>query len=132
MYSSYLWWRIHKVEGQQVLDAQRLEQQHGVGQVGALDLGHGGGEQLVLVLALRVQAEGAARARAARAARPLPRVGLAHRVDLPIICIYTIRTQFNSKSSNKSLLVNMYVVIVVTCYMSSNIRLSLHITSQAI
>ncbi|CAG9793658.1 unnamed protein product [Diatraea saccharalis] len=51
----YLRRRVHEVEGEQVLDAERLEQQHGVGEVGALYLGHGGGQQLALVLPLRVQ-----------------------------------------------------------------------------
>jgi len=47
--------RVHEVEEQQVLHAQRLEQQHHVGQVGPLDLRDGGGQHLVLVGALRVQ-----------------------------------------------------------------------------
>ena len=32
--------RVHEVELEQVVDVQRLEQQHDVGEVGALDLGH--------------------------------------------------------------------------------------------
>lgn len=43
------------MEEQQVLDPQRLEQQHHVGQVGPLDLWDGGGEHLVLVGALGVE-----------------------------------------------------------------------------
>ncbi len=45
-----LWRRIHEVELEQVLHAQGLEQEHDVGEVGALDLGDGGGEQLLPVL----------------------------------------------------------------------------------
>lgn len=48
-------WGVHEVELQQVLHAQRLEQKHHVGQVGALDLGDGGGQQLILVRTLGVQ-----------------------------------------------------------------------------
>lgn len=47
--------RVHEVELQQVLHAQGLEQQHHVGQVGPLYLGHGGGQQLILVSTLRVE-----------------------------------------------------------------------------
>lgn len=47
-------WRIHEVEEQQVLHAQRLQQQHHVSQVCALDLRDGGGQHLVLEGALSV------------------------------------------------------------------------------
>ena len=63
--------RVHEVEGEQVVDAHGLERQDRAGQVGALDLGHGGRQHLVLVGALRVQAVALAGARAARPARTL-------------------------------------------------------------
>ena len=50
--------RVHEVKEQQVLHAQRLEQQHHVGQVGPLDLRYGGGQHLVLIGTLRVQPVG--------------------------------------------------------------------------
>jgi hypothetical protein len=53
-----LWRRIHKVEVTQVIFAQRLEQQDDVGQVRALDLGHRGGQQLVLEARLGVAYRG--------------------------------------------------------------------------
>lgn len=43
------------MELQQVLHPQGLEQQHHVGKVGPLDLGHGGGQELVLVSTLCVE-----------------------------------------------------------------------------
>lgn len=43
------------MEEQQVLDAQRLEQQHHVGQVGPLDLRNGGHQHLVLIGTISVQ-----------------------------------------------------------------------------
>lgn len=46
------------MEEQQVLDAQRLEQQHHVGQVGPLDLRDGGRQHLVLIGTLSVQPAG--------------------------------------------------------------------------
>ena len=46
---------VHEVELQQVLHPQGLEQQHHVGQVGPLDLGHRGGQELVLVGTLGVE-----------------------------------------------------------------------------
>lgn len=46
---------VHEVELQQVLDSQGLEQQHHVGQVGPLDLGHRSGQELIFVGALRVE-----------------------------------------------------------------------------
>lgn len=70
------------MEGQQVFNSQRLQQQHRVGQIGPLYLWHGGSQELVRVLALGVQTEGLAGARAAGAASPLARVGLTHWVDL--------------------------------------------------
>ena len=50
-------WRIHEVELQQVLHAQRLEQQYDVGQVGPLDLGHVDLEHFLAKIPLRVQAK---------------------------------------------------------------------------
>lgn len=50
-----LWGWVHEVKLQQVLHPQGLEQQHHVGKVGPLDLGHGGGQELVLVSALCVE-----------------------------------------------------------------------------
>lgn len=47
--------RVHEVELQQVLHPQGLEQQHHIGQVGPLDLGHRGGQELILVGALGVE-----------------------------------------------------------------------------
>lgn len=46
------------MELQQVLHPQGLEQQHHVGQVGPLDLGHRGGQELILVGALGVEPVG--------------------------------------------------------------------------
>lgn len=46
---------VHEVELQQILHPQGLEQQHHVGKVGPLDLGHGGGQELILVSALCVE-----------------------------------------------------------------------------
>lgn len=43
------------MELQQVLYPQGLEQQHHVGKVSPLDLGHGGGQELVLVSTLCVE-----------------------------------------------------------------------------
>lgn len=43
------------MELQQVLHTEGLEQQHHVGQVGPLDLGHRGGQELILVGALGIQ-----------------------------------------------------------------------------
>lgn len=43
------------MELQQVLHPQGLEQQHHVGEVGPLDLRHGGGQELVLVSTLCVK-----------------------------------------------------------------------------
>ena len=50
-----LWGRVHEVELQEVLDSEGLEQQHHVGEVGALDLRHRGDQHLVLVCRLCVQ-----------------------------------------------------------------------------
>ena len=55
MLSANLRWWVHEVELQQVLDAQRLEQQHDIGQVGSLDLRHCRRQEFVLVLTRRVQ-----------------------------------------------------------------------------
>lgn len=49
------WGWVHEVELQQVLHPKGLEQQHHVGQVGPLDLGHRGGQEFILVGTLRVQ-----------------------------------------------------------------------------
>lgn len=43
------------MELQEVLHPQGLEQQHHVGQVGPLDLGHRGGQELILIGALGVE-----------------------------------------------------------------------------
>jgi hypothetical protein len=40
-------WRIHEVELEQILDAERLEKQNGVGEVGTLNLGDSVLEQLI-------------------------------------------------------------------------------------
>lgn len=48
------WW-VHEVEGEQVFDAETLEEKHHVGQVRPLDLGHLRLEHLFLELAQRVQ-----------------------------------------------------------------------------
>ena len=71
-----LWRRIHEVELQQVLHPQGLEQEDHIGEVGPLDLGDGGGEQLLAVLALRVEAVGLAGPRPARPTRTLFSLGL--------------------------------------------------------
>mmetsp|Transcript_2909 Transcript_2909/g.8721 ORF Transcript_2909/g.8721 Transcript_2909/m.8721 type:complete len:305 (-) Transcript_2909:913-1827(-) len=65
--------RVHKVKVEQVVDAHRLHLQHGVAQIGALDLGHGRGQHLVLVRRLGVEPVALARAGASRAAGALPR-----------------------------------------------------------
>lgn len=46
------------MELQEVLHPQGLEQQHHVGQVGPLDLGHRGGQELILIGALCVEPAG--------------------------------------------------------------------------
>lgn len=74
--------RVHEVEGEQVVDPQRLEQQHGVGEVGALDLRHGSRQQLLAELPLRVQAERPPGTCTTRSTCALASVRLAHRVDL--------------------------------------------------
>ena len=78
----YLRRRIHKVKLEQILHPERLEQQHGVRQVRALDLGDRVLEQLVPVRHLRVQAVAEAAARAPRPPRALVRVRLADGRDL--------------------------------------------------
>lgn len=50
------WW-VHEVEQEQILDAQRLQQQDYVGQVGPLDLWYGGRQHLIFIGALSVQPE---------------------------------------------------------------------------
>ena len=62
---------IHEVEGQQVVDPHGLQGQDGAGQIGPLDLGHGGGQHLVTVGSLRVQAVTLTRTRSPRTTRPL-------------------------------------------------------------
>lgn len=51
-----LWWRIHKVEVEEIVDAHRLEHEDRVGKVLALDVGDGVGQHLVAVGRLGVQA----------------------------------------------------------------------------
>ena len=62
---------VHEVEGQQVVDPHRLQGQDGAGQIGPLDLGHGGGQHLVTVGSFRVQAVTLTRTRSPRTTRPL-------------------------------------------------------------
>ena len=74
--------RIHEVELEQILHPQALEEKHHIGEVGALYLGHGGGQQLLPVLALRVEAVALARPGTTGAPRSLVGVRLRHREDL--------------------------------------------------
>mmetsp|Transcript_2661 Transcript_2661/g.9436 ORF Transcript_2661/g.9436 Transcript_2661/m.9436 type:complete len:429 (+) Transcript_2661:131-1417(+) len=67
--------RVHELEVQQVVDAERLERQHGVGQVGALHLGHRRGVHFVAECRLGVQTEALARPGAACAACALLGLG---------------------------------------------------------
>ena len=53
--TAYLGGRVHEVELQQVLDAERLEEEDDVGEVRPLDLGHRRHQQLLLVLPVRVE-----------------------------------------------------------------------------
>ena len=55
-WGGYLWWRIHEVKLENIVDTERLEQQNHVGQIGALNFWHGGDQQFVFVLAVSVQA----------------------------------------------------------------------------
>lgn len=48
---------IHEVEEQQILDAQRLQQQDDIGQVGPLDLWYGGSQHLILISTLSIKPE---------------------------------------------------------------------------
>mmetsp|Transcript_6374 Transcript_6374/g.13907 ORF Transcript_6374/g.13907 Transcript_6374/m.13907 type:complete len:252 (+) Transcript_6374:352-1107(+) len=68
--------RVHEVKGEQVVDAERLEQQHHVAQIRALDLGHGHDKQLVVVRELGVETEALAGASATGAAGALVRARL--------------------------------------------------------
>lgn len=68
--------RVHEVEGEQVVDAHGLELEHRGGQVGALDLGHWGGEHFIPVRTLRVEPVRLARPRATGTPRPLLGLGL--------------------------------------------------------
>mmetsp|Transcript_33044 Transcript_33044/g.82292 ORF Transcript_33044/g.82292 Transcript_33044/m.82292 type:complete len:263 (-) Transcript_33044:1687-2475(-) len=68
--------RVHEVEVEQIVHAHRLHLEHRVPQVGPLDLGHRGGQHLVLVRRLRVQAVALAWPRASGTAGPLPRACL--------------------------------------------------------
>ena len=53
--TAYLGGRVHEVELQQVLDAERLEEEDDVGEVRPLDLGDRRHQQLLLVLPVRVE-----------------------------------------------------------------------------
>lgn len=53
---TYLRWRVHEIELQQVLDTQRLQQQYGICQVCPLDLRYGVGKHFVSVGHLCIQA----------------------------------------------------------------------------
>ena len=106
--------RVHEREVQQVLDAERLEQQDHITQVRPLDLGHLRLQQLVPELPLRVQAITKARPRPARAARALARVRARHRrhvqrvhaharvVDLEL-AVPTIHNIFNAVDGQRRL-----------------------------
>uniref|UniRef100_A0A8R7K0H9 Uncharacterized protein n=1 Tax=Triticum urartu TaxID=4572 RepID=A0A8R7K0H9_TRIUA len=65
--------RVHEVEAHQVVDAQRLEPQHHVGQVAPLDLRDRVVVQVMPEVVLREEAEALARARAPRPAGALVR-----------------------------------------------------------
>ncbi len=47
--------RVHEIELEHIVDAERLEQQHRVAEIGALNLGNVGHQHLVLEHGLRVQ-----------------------------------------------------------------------------
>ena len=47
--------RVHEIEFEHVVDAERFEQQHRVAEIGALNLGNVGHQHLVLEHGLRVQ-----------------------------------------------------------------------------
>eukprot|EP00162_Nutomonas_longa_P013791 comp21710_c0_seq1/m.48328 comp21710_c0_seq1/g.48328 ORF comp21710_c0_seq1/g.48328 comp21710_c0_seq1/m.48328 type:complete len:398 (-) comp21710_c0_seq1:968-2161(-) len=68
--------RIHEIEAEQIVDPHRLELEHRVAQIAALNLWHGGREQLVAVCRLRVQTVALARARATRTSCALARCSL--------------------------------------------------------
>jgi hypothetical protein len=53
---AYLWWGIHKVELQQVLDAQGLQQQDGIGEICPLDFRNIAREELIKICRLCEQA----------------------------------------------------------------------------
>ena len=63
--------RVHEIERKQVVDSHGLEREHCGGQIGALYLGHIGGEHFVAIGALRVQAVAFAGTGAAGSARAL-------------------------------------------------------------
>mmetsp|Transcript_1749 Transcript_1749/g.4731 ORF Transcript_1749/g.4731 Transcript_1749/m.4731 type:complete len:261 (-) Transcript_1749:217-999(-) len=71
--------RIHKVEMQQIIDSQRFQCQHRVGQVAALQLRNRRRQHLILVRVLCVQSEALARPCTARAPGSLARTGLRDR-----------------------------------------------------
>ena len=73
--------RVHEVEADQVVDAHRLELQHGVPQVGPLDLRHGVREHLILERRLGVQPVALPRPGPAGAAGALLGGGLGDRRD---------------------------------------------------
>ena len=73
---------IHEIERGEVLDPERLEQQHHVRQVGALYLGDLVGQQVAMVRGLREDAVAVARPRAAGSTLPLIGVRLRDGRDL--------------------------------------------------
>ena len=75
-------WGIHKMKLEQVLDAQRFQQQDHIGQVGALDFRKGCDQHFVFVLTLRVETEALAGSRTSGPSRALIGIGLTDGVDL--------------------------------------------------
>lgn len=58
----FRWW-IHEMEEEQILNAQGLQEQYHIGQVGSLNFWYGGGKHLILICTLSVEPEWRRRAK---------------------------------------------------------------------
>mmetsp|Transcript_63743 Transcript_63743/g.137104 ORF Transcript_63743/g.137104 Transcript_63743/m.137104 type:complete len:424 (+) Transcript_63743:406-1677(+) len=74
-------WLVHEVEGEHVVDTHRFQQKDDVREVRPLDFRHRGGEHLIPVCQLRVEAIALPWSGSACSTCPLTRVGLSDRGD---------------------------------------------------